>query len=326
MKSKTKVMAVTILNLVALPMHPRAALAQSSGSHGGDGLVFEFTGTANNLADKLISLGNLPHCPAGDLFKNTVSTDPAVSGHTDVSSAPIVLVDFVEQDAANDSTNHKLILNRSRLVNLTDPLAYVNVVMHEYFGILKWEGTNDNSKSLACLSEMQKAGVTSAELANLIFRISPITTFEQQFAIGRAAIQCGASRQRFMYDFGKNSSRGYASFLRLDEDGFYHRLDETAVSRDTTGEILTRFKSEYSVQTGLTTFTAVFRDFCNNYLMESYDHQNWSLRKSWFNPSCYFYAGSGPLTNIPVKVGMVSYSNDHCTNVYFQDEPVIISR
>jgi hypothetical protein len=114
-------------------MTPQLVHAQASGGHGGDGLVFEFTGTANNIADQMAILGKLPNCPAPDLFKRTVSTNPTVEGHTKVKSAPIVLVNYVEQDAESNWSTREVTLNRSRIVNLTDPLAYFNVVMHEYF-------------------------------------------------------------------------------------------------------------------------------------------------------------------------------------------------
>lgn len=308
----------TITSVLALTaaLTPQLVRAQASGSHGGDGLVFEFTGTANNIADQMAIMGQLSHCPSAELFKNTVSTDLTVAGHTTVKSAPIVLVNYVEQDAESLWQTHTITLNRSRLTNLTDPLAYFNVVMHEYFVILKLETTNDNSKSLACIGDMKAAGMTNETVTKLVFRISPISTFEKQFSQGLAGLECGSTRL-LMTNFKKG--RGNIVRATLSNDGVLRQSTEFAARTDSES-ILHTFKSEYSVNEGVTRFKALFTEACENFTLESYDHATWTVTESDANLTCT-YVENG--TRYRTNPGRVHWSSV-CKPVYYQQRPRVI--
>lgn len=295
---KTAILAFLVGVLGSYSVH-----AQGSGSHGGDGLVIEFTGTARNIRAAMVPLGALAGCPTEAQFEEVID-------QTKVISEPTVLINYIEHDAKNDSDAKLITLSRARLINLSDPLAYVNLVMHEYFGILKLEGTNDTSVSQLCLSQIRSHGI---DVNSLIYKISPITTFEQQFSIGRAALDCRNNygdyrRILAVCDEGKKDLCDVTATIRLD-DGLFTNMRGKAVSGYSSSKILKMFSTEYSVSNGSLNFRFSYLSQWKDFAFESLDHVEWNVRIT------------SKTGNYGENSSTQSFSS--CKPVYFTSKPII---
>lgn len=265
-------MKPVILGLLIGVLGSYSAHAQGSGSHGGDGLVIEFTGTARNIVEAMGPLGDLSGCPTQAQFKEVIA-------QTKVISEPTVLIDYVEHDAKNDPDTKLITLSRARLPTLSDPLAYVNLVMHEYFGILKLEGTNDTSVSQLCLNQIRKQRIN---LRSLIYKINPITTFEEQLSRGKAALQCVkdlTSIERIMV-----STDDQLLWAKEDSDHLFHlirhgdiRVIKGGLIQTVTNQVLENIRSEFDPSTGEVIFRMVLTTNCSRFVLTSKDHASWDV-------------------------------------------------
>lgn len=296
-------MKTAILGLLISVLGAYSAYAQGSGSHGGDGLVIEFTGTARNIRAAMVPFGALAGCPTEAQFKEVID-------QTKVISEPTVLIDFVERDAKNDADAKLITLSRARLVNLSDPLAYVNLVMHEYFGILKLEGTNETSASQFCLNQIRSRGV---DVVSTIYKINPITTFEQQFTQGKSGLQCNwqGDRLRIKLTFVDNKSAAVESAI-LTTDDQYTMFRWQPDGYGSSSYWLGQFKKEYAISEGIIHFRFIDSDRCTRYVFDSLDHMNWKVTLTNYGSKC----GFGQDKMDPFKERGASYVMS-CQPVYF---------
>jgi hypothetical protein len=165
---------------------------------------------------------------------------------------------------------------------------------------------------------MRSAGMSNETVTQLVFRISPITTFERQFSQGLAGLECG--NYRFLMT---NFKRGFGNLVRatLGADAILRRNTPLeAGNRKHSELILGAFRSEYSVNEGVTRFKALFTEVCDHFILESFDHVTWRVTESDANTTCVYSRDGTPYNTRP---GRVTFSSS-CQPVYYQTRPIVL--
>lgn len=184
----------TALFTILPAQQARASGGQGHGN-GGDTLVAQFVGTAANLVDSLKLLEAASQgCSGISSAELNVIIDSAL-----VESVPVLFEENGERDAWNYPSLKKIILSRSRLHPGIELVAYVNLVLHEYLGLLGKERTNDFHLSGACVSHFRQMRI---DLGKILFSPSKFSTVETGLASGLNFLSCEGGGQKYRFQAG----------------------------------------------------------------------------------------------------------------------------
>ncbi len=269
-----------------------ASAREGGGSHGGDTLVFEFSGSAQNLAKALKKAGPLAGCPDADAFGALVN-----DARTHYSSATIVTVPTddgeIEVDARNwnDSEGAHIEISRVRVSQIKNPDLFMALVLHEFLGLMGVEGTNDRRSSQQCLDGLNALGKEEVAPRSLVYHINPISSVERSFIQGGLLFDC----------VSKDAPDGSPASvrLRLQEKSFC-AVGERAVALESRGEagewatlgrsgclppakLETLFHVQYSIQTGEGRFTLDPPNLRQVLSLgfSSVDRAKWDMEANW---------------------------------------------
>lgn len=282
-----------ILILIFICMAALSASArEGGGSHGGDTLVFEFTGSAQNLSTALKKAGPIEGCPDADAFGALVN-DP----RTHYSSATLVTVPTdegeIEVDARNwnDDDGAHIEISRVRISQIKNPEIFMALVLHEFFGLMGIEGTNDQHATRKCFNGLNALGREDLAPRNLVYHINPVSSIERSFIQGGLFFECNATdapagssptmRLRLQEKSFCTAGAFALALEARDEDGHWSTLGRSGCLPPATLEKL--FHVQYSIHSGEGRFVLEAPNMrqVNSLNLSSADRVKWDLETNW---------------------------------------------
>ena len=264
-----------------------------SGGHGGDTLVTEFTGTMRNILNAIPNVPVKAACiPESDpkrlqnltqLFKG----DPLNIIHKKafIYSSPFVVLNGHPEDAQNDykdRINKKdpfIELSRIKLVQIKDPEYYSILTLHEFYGLLGIEGTNDMTHSRECVESLEKQGIKATDLA---FKEKPFTSIEEKFfsGDGQLVLDCTLKRDHLVIFTQNRPKEGTSLFIDHDSrSGKFTNIASARFPLKTLDQLLQMFTLEYSIESGLGTIHFdVPLEEGKLLKLETVDHTTWNIQ------------------------------------------------
>jgi hypothetical protein len=201
MKLKTYLILVGVMQTLFIPLP--GALAGNEGAHGGDPYGLEFQTLGHSVLDALSA--NDPNLQKLELKWHFTATDFAnalQSVHVVSGEHNQVILNGNEVDAINNESNNQILVNRTRWRE-DDLISRVQLVLHEYFGILNVERDRyDASFEFAFLTQAVAKKISSQDanhefMANLFYGFSesiPALTDESTCKAGSDSLTQATAR------------------------------------------------------------------------------------------------------------------------------------
>lgn len=185
---KTKIQMILSLYFLTLSSGVFATEG-GSGSHGGDTLVMEFTGTQQNISDWYEKNGALTACPSPSDIVDAVRGESRIR----VRSELTVFTNGTEVDAVTspDDQPRATAISRMRLMTKPKDAGYALLTLHEIFVGLKLETTNDTSRSKGCLDSMIASGLS---IEKTLVTYKPFGSVVENFNAGTGLLKCEPTR------------------------------------------------------------------------------------------------------------------------------------